>query len=110
MSEYKVDWNADEIIVDGHRCKRVEEGVYEVQDEYMVDTYEWKMDKRNTGLRAFAIYNGENALQEVLFICKPVGDCIINGSRRMPKDKTKISLFCVYSDEDDNMSWFGSVF
>lgn len=100
MGEYKVDWNADEIIVDGHKCKRLEEGVYAVQDEYMVDAYDWEMDKRNSGLRAFALYNGEDALQKIMIICKPIHICVVRGNQCMPKDKVNIALFCAYSEVD----------
>lgn len=101
MSEYKVDWDADEIIVAGHKCKKVEEGVYEVQDKYMVYEEEWMADPNNKNLHMIALYNGDGQLQEVKYICPELHKYVIAADKRIPKGVMHTSVFCDYTGEDE---------
>lgn len=103
MGEYKVDWNADEIIVDGHKCKKVEEGVYEVQDVYQIYDEDWMMDKCNAGLHIFALSNRSNKLREVKYVCPELHKYIIAAAKRMPKNVGHSSVFCMYTEEDHDL-------
>lgn len=90
MGEYKINWNEDEIVVDGHRCKRVEEGVYEVQDKYMIFEEEWIDGPRNKDLHILAIYNGDSKLQEVRYVCPEIHRYIVAAAKRV----MYTSVFC----------------
>lgn len=49
MTDYIV-YGMDELIIDGHRCKKLDQGIYETCDSYIVTKNIWENDKRNKGL------------------------------------------------------------
>ena len=49
MKDYIV-YGMDELMIDGHRCKKLDQGVYETCDSYIVSKDIWENDKRNKGL------------------------------------------------------------
>ncbi|MDE6530647.1 MAG: hypothetical protein K2K96_07715 [Lachnospiraceae bacterium] len=49
MKDYIV-YGINELIIDGHRCKKLDQGIYETCDSYIVTKDIWENDKRNKGL------------------------------------------------------------
>ena len=49
MTDYIV-YGMDELRIDGHRCKKLGQGIYETCDSYIVTKNTWENDKRNKGL------------------------------------------------------------
>ena len=52
-------YSADELTIDGHRCKKLDEGVYETCDSYIVAKNVWEKDERNRGLVLITIRENE---------------------------------------------------
>lgn len=49
MVDYII-YRTDELIIDGHRCKKLNNGIYETCDSYIVTKSIWENDERNKGL------------------------------------------------------------
>ena len=58
MSDYIV-YGDEELIIDGHRCKKIDEGLYETCDLYFVIKDVWEKDIRNRGLVLITIRENE---------------------------------------------------
>lgn len=58
MHDYIV-YREDELIIDGHKCKKLDEGVYESYDTYIVTKGIWEKDERNKGLVLITIRENE---------------------------------------------------
>lgn len=58
MEDYIV-YGMDELIIDGHRCKKLDDGVYESCGAYIVTRDIWENDKRNKGLVLVTIKENE---------------------------------------------------
>ncbi len=58
MDNYIV-YGTDELIIDGHRCKKLDEGVYEPRGAYIVTRDAWENDKRNKGFVLITIRENE---------------------------------------------------
>ncbi len=54
MENYVI-YGEDELIIDGHRCKKLDEGLYEACDTYLVVKDVWMHDERNKGLALVTI-------------------------------------------------------
>ena len=58
MGDYIV-YGTDELYIDGHRCKKLDHGIYETCDAYIVTKDIWENDKRNKGLVLITIRENE---------------------------------------------------
>lgn len=58
MNDYIV-YGVDELVIDGHRCKKLDTGVYEPCDLYIVTKDVWEKDERNRGLVLITIRENE---------------------------------------------------
>lgn len=110
MGEYKVNWDSNEIVVDGHRCVQEQPGIYRVQDKYLVNDDDWERDKRNVGLRAIALFNGDGMQQEVVYVCRPIPYVVIQAAKLMPRDRPHVTMYCMYPPDNEpevlNLSLF----
>lgn len=52
-------YEEDKLIIDGHICKKLDEGVYESYDAYIVTRDIWEKDVRNRGLVLITIRENE---------------------------------------------------
>ena len=58
MSDYIV-YGTDELWIDGHRCRKIDSGVYEPCDSYLVTKTIWENDIRNRGIVLITIRENE---------------------------------------------------
>lgn len=72
MENNYIIYNPDELIIDGHRCRKLDEGVYETCDLYIVTRDIWEHDERNRGLVLITIR--ENNMEDsVVYVV--TGNC-----------------------------------
>lgn len=67
MDQY-IFFGVDELTIDGHRCKKLDEGIYETCDRYIVTRGIWEADKRNRGLVLITIRENEMEDQVVYVV------------------------------------------
>lgn len=105
MGEYEIDWNADEMIVDGHKCKKVEDGVYEVEDKYCVDPAKWMFDVRNAGLHAVCLQHRACEKRIIKYVCCEEHKIIEAAMNHIPKDKAIQEMFCYHTGMDTKLTF-----
>ncbi len=89
MKDYIV-YGMDELIIDGHRCKKLDQGVYETCDSYIVTKDIWENDKRNKGLVLITIR--ENSTEDrVIYV---VTQDYKSGIRELQDSIDGDSIYC----------------
>ena len=58
MNNYIV-YKENELFIDGHRCTKLDEGLYETCDSYIVTKDVWEKDERNRELALITIRENE---------------------------------------------------
>lgn len=96
MSDY-IMYKEDELIIDGHRCKKLDRGLYETCDTYLVTKDIWEKDKRNQGLVLITIR--ENAIEDrVVYVV--TGGCIL-GIRDLQDSIDGDSIYCIHKGKEE---------
>ena len=90
MNDYIV-YRADELTIDGHRCKKLDEGVYETCDSYIVTKDVWEKDERNRGLVLITIRENEIEDRVVYIVTK---GCRL-GIRDLQDSIDGDSIYCI---------------
>lgn len=90
MTDYIV-YGMDELFIDGHRCKKLDKGVYETCDAYIVTRNIWENDKRNRGLVLITIR--ENSIEDrVVYV---VTEDYRYGIRELQDSIDGDSIYCI---------------
>lgn len=93
MKEYIV-YGIDELFIDGHRCIKLDEGIYETCDSYIVTKNIWEKDKRNKGLVLITIR--ENEVEDrVVYVV--TGGCRLS-IRDLQDSIDGDSIYCIVKD------------
>lgn len=66
MKDY-IAYGMDELMIDGHRCKKLDQGLYGTCDSYIVSKDIWENDKRNKGLVLITI-RGDSTEDRVVYV------------------------------------------
>ncbi|MCM1495537.1 MAG: hypothetical protein NC089_07025 [Bacteroides sp.] len=90
MNDYIV-YREEELVIDGHRCRKLDTGIYETCDAYIVTKDIWKKDKRNKGLVLITIR--ENAIEDrVIYV---VTQDYTSGIRELQDSIDGDSIYCI---------------
>lgn len=90
MNDYIV-YREDELFIDGHRCKKLDAGLYETCDSYIVTRDIWEKDKRNRGLVLITIR--ENVMEDqVIYVVTK--DCKLS-IRDLQDSIDGDSIYCI---------------
>lgn len=90
MNDYIV-YREEELVIDGHRCRKLDTGIYETCDAYIVEKDIWKKDKRNKGLVLITIR--ENAIEDrVIYV---VTQDYTSGIRELQDSIDGDSIYCI---------------
>lgn len=90
MHDYIV-YRKDELIIDGHKCKKLDEGVYESYDTYIVTKSIWEKDERNRGLVLITIRENEIEDRVVYVVME---ECRL-GIRELQDSIDGDSIYCI---------------
>lgn len=90
MTDYIV-YGMDELFIDGHRCRKLDTGVYETCDAYIVTRDIWENDKRNRGLVLITIR--ENSIEDrVVYV---ITEDYRYGIRELQDSIDGDSIYCI---------------
>lgn len=90
MIDYIV-YEKDELIIDGHRCKKLDNGVYESCDAYIVTRENWENDERNKGLVLITIRENDIEDRVVYVVVEGYGI----GIRELQDSIDGDSIYCI---------------
>lgn len=90
MSDYIV-YGTDELMIDGHRCRKIAEGVYEPCGSYIVTKDVWERDERNKGIVLITIR--ENAMEE--YVVYVLTEEYRDGIRSLQDSIDGNSIYCI---------------
>ena len=90
MVDYII-YGMGELIIDGHRCKKLDDGVYETCDSYIVTREIWENDKRNKGLVLITIRENEIEDRVIYVVVEGYGI----GIRELQDSIDGDSIYCI---------------